>query len=74
MIMKNDYNLEIRQTGYGHWRITTTHYGKDISCTTTNSKAIDDYNSEDGERDRGRLRKKQGYELLRLECIRANSK
>lgn len=60
------HGLEIQETGYGHWKITTTHYNKVISCTTTNSTAIDDYNSEDGSI------KLRGYKSLREEIIRKN--
>ena len=35
-------NLQINFAGYGHWKITTTHYGKEINCTTNNASAIDD--------------------------------
>lgn len=65
--------LKIEKTGYGHWKITTTHYNKVISCITTNSTAIDDYNSYDWERDKEGLRKLRGYRRLREEIIRKNS-
>jgi len=35
-------NLQINFAFYGHWKITTTHYGKKIYCTTNNASAIDD--------------------------------
>ncbi len=60
--MKNTY-IQIMPSGYGHWKITVDYYGKSISCTTTNSMAIDDYKSDD---DKRRLR---GLISLRNECI-----
>ena len=66
--MKN--NLEIRQTGYGHCRITTDYYGRQISTITTNSMAIDDYNSDYYEKEGKELIKKRGYNSLRNEIIR----
>lgn len=66
--MKRTYPLQVRFSGYGHWKITTTYYGKEISCTTTNSLAVDDYNDENDRRSN------RGYDSLRHECIRrANS-
>lgn len=35
-------NLQINFSGYGHFKITTTHYKKEIYCITTNVKAVDD--------------------------------
>ena len=67
--MKNT-NISIETVGYGHKKITIEYYGKEISYITTNMKAVDDYNSEDGERDGRELRKKRGYNQLRNEIIR----
>lgn len=58
------------KTGYGHWRITIEYYGKEISSTTTNSMAVDDYNCEEWEKDGRELRKNRGYNSLRNEIIR----
>lgn len=66
------HELTIRQTGYGHWKITTTHYGKEISTITTDSVSIDDYNSDPEEREGRRLRKLSGYNSLRGQIIRDN--
>jgi hypothetical protein len=66
-------DLSILPAGYGHWKITTTYYGKTITCITTDSMAVDDYNSVEGERNLYRqLRTKAGYEALRSECISKN--
>lgn len=35
-------NLQILPHGYGHFKITTTHYNKSIYCITINTQAIDD--------------------------------
>lgn len=69
----NERNLTIRQTGYGHWRISMDYRGKTISTVTTNSTAIDNFNSEFGEKIDGCNRRKSGYESLCNEIIRANS-
>ena len=68
----NARNLEIRMTGYGHWRITCDYQGRRIGATTTNSIAVDDFNSEFGEKQDGCNRRKSGYESLVNEIIRAN--
>lgn len=65
-------NLDIRKTGHGHWRITTTHYNKEISCITTDSCSIDDYYSDEYEKCGKTLRKLRGYKNLRSEIIRKN--
>ena len=55
-------NLQINFAGYGHWKITTTHYGKEINCTTNNASAIDD--AKDGI--------KKAIKSLREEIINKN--
>lgn len=35
--MRFKYPLTIEKTGYGHWKISTTHYGKAISAITAAS-------------------------------------
>lgn len=62
--------ISIEIVGYGHKKITIEYYGKEISCVTTNMHAVDDYNSEEGERDGRELRTKRGYTALRDEVIR----
>jgi hypothetical protein len=64
--MKRTYPLQVRFSSYGHWKITTEHYGKEITCTTNNSLAVDDY------KDDNNRRSNQGYDKLRAECIRVN--
>lgn len=66
------HHLEVHPSGYGHYKITTIHYGKEINCTTNNMPAIDDFKSEDFEKDGRELRKLRGYRTLRGECIRKN--
>jgi len=61
--------LTVMPSGYGHWKITTTHYGKRISCTTNNSMAIDTYQCNDAEWKRGSV---GAYNELRREIIRKN--
>ena len=38
----------IKKIGYGHWKVTIRfRNGKEYSTTTTNSQAIDDFNSDE---------------------------
>lgn len=67
---KSSNYIRIEHAGYGHKKITIEYYGKEISCVTTNMPAVDDYNSEEGERDGRELRSKRGYISLRDEVIR----
>lgn len=69
----NERNLTIKMAGYGHWRVSMDYRGKTISTVTTNSMAVDDFNSEFGEKKHGYNRRKSGYEALCNEIIRANS-
>lgn len=69
---QNERNLSIRMTGYGHWKVECDFRGKRISTTTTNSIAVDNFNSEFGEKQEGRNRRKEGYEDLINEIIREN--
>ena len=57
---RNKPTLEVRFSGYGHYKVTTTYYGKQITCITTDMPAIDAY--KDG--------KVWAYWTLRNECIR----
>jgi hypothetical protein len=68
--MKN--NLTVTPSGHGHYKVTTTHYNKEIYCITNNMSAIDDFKSEDWDKDGRELRKLRGYKSLRFECIRKN--
>ena len=70
--MKSD--LEIRPSGHGHYKVSTTYYGKKISCVTSNMPSVDDFKSEDGEKDGRELRQLRGYNSLKGECIRKNRK
>jgi hypothetical protein len=63
-------DIQLNFVGYGHYRVTTMYYGKEISCVTTNMRAVDDYNSDDYEKDGRQLRKRRGYNALRGEVVR----
>jgi hypothetical protein len=69
----NDRNLKVLISGQGHWRIKCDYRGKEISCITTNSIDVDNWNSEEWETDKdGKNMIKQGYENLCSEIIYAN--
>ena len=65
--MKNQF-ITIMPSGYGLWKVTTHHYGKEISAVTTDTRAIDAYN-DDNERKSNR-----GKRELRAIVINANKK
>jgi hypothetical protein len=65
--MKSTHSLSVSITGYGHWLISTDHYGKKISCTTTNARAIDQYKQGETQAEVNR-----GYKQLRKEIIGKN--
>lgn len=58
--------ITVRFSGYGHWKITTTYYGREINIVSTNSIAVDDYKDDDSRRSN------RGEKVLRAECIRRN--
>jgi hypothetical protein len=58
--MKNQ--LTITSNGYGHFKITTNYYNKEISCISNNTTAIDD--ARDG--------KISAIKELKKEIIRKN--
>lgn len=64
--------ISILPSGYGHWKISMEYRKKTISCVTSNSTAIDDYRSDEFEKDGRVLRKKRGYECLKSELVRKN--
>ena len=43
----NTHSVNVQFKSYGHWKISTLYYGKEISTTTTNSRAVDDYKDDD---------------------------
>lgn len=55
-------NLQIIFSGYGHWKISTTHYGKEIYCITSNAPLIDE--AKEG--------KKSAIKSLRQQIINEN--
>lgn len=65
-------DLKIKHVFYGHWEISILFRGKEYKKVTTNSQAIDDYNSDDLEKDGRELRKKRGFKDLRNEVIIAH--
>ena len=64
--------ISIKKTGYGHWLISMEYRRKTISTTTTNSMAVDDFNSDIDEKQGRKLRWKAGYEQLKAELILKN--
>jgi hypothetical protein len=60
-------SLNLTPSGYGHFKVSMQYYGKTISCITSNMPAVDDYQSEDGDR-----RKLKGFKTLKSEVIRKN--
>jgi hypothetical protein len=70
---RNERNLTVTFSGYGHWKISCTYRGKEIKAVTTNSMAVDDFkSSEQGEKDGRQSRRLRGYNTLISEIIRAN--
>ena len=69
----NYRNLTVIKTGYGHWKISCDYRSKRINTVTTNSVAVDNFNSEFGEKQDNRNRVKEGYEDLINEIIRVNN-
>lgn len=65
--MKNHF-ITIMPSGYGHWKVTTQHYGKEISAVTTDTRAIDTYNDDD------ERKSNRGKRELRAIVINANKK
>lgn len=82
------WHLSKTVSGYGHWRIAVelelNERKLTISTTTTDSMAIDDYNSEDGDMDGdyneeteewdddAEERRPRGFRNLLSECIQDN--
>lgn len=65
--------IHIQKTGYGHWLISMEYRKKIIRTTTTDSMAVDDFNSPIDEKQGRKLRWKAGYEQLRAELIMKNA-
>jgi len=61
--------LRVSFVFYGHYKIESVYYNRKITCITTNMQAVDNYQSEDGNK-----RIAKGYKSLRNEVIRKNKK
>ena len=61
--------LRVSPVFYGHYKIESVYYNRKITCITTNMQAVDNYQSEDGDK-----RIAKGYKSLRNEVIRKNKK
>lgn len=62
--------ITINFVSHGHWRITMNHYNKNLSCITNNSVAVDEYRSEENERDSEGIVWLRGYKTLKNEILR----
>mgnify|MGYP006270173079 CR=1 FL=1 len=71
---RKDYYLDaVIPSGHGHFKVKITFRGKQYSAVTANMHAVDAYQSEEGEKDGRKLRRKEGYTALRNEVIRKNN-
>ena len=68
--VRNDRELSITKTGYGHWRIGCLYRGKRYYTVTSDSEAIDDFNSDQWEKDGREYRRLRGYKHLCGQVIR----
>lgn len=67
-------SLDVCQfSGYGHYKIGITFRGKLYTTTTTDMPSIDDYHSDEWEKDGRVLCHKKGYNCLRNQIIRDNN-
>lgn len=74
--MKNyQFPFRVNQTGHSQYSYLIRYRGKLYRTVTNNMGAVDDYLSEDGERDprTKALRVNQGAKALRNEAIRAHN-
>lgn len=58
-------------TSYGHYKVTIQYRGKQYSCTSTDSMALDRYNDEDAKR--GFYTQRDALKALWRECKRKNN-
>lgn len=61
--------IKLMPTGNGHYLATISYYGKNYTHTTSNMRAVDAYQSEDGA---WRMSKKLGAFMLYNEVLWAN--
>ena len=66
----NEKNLDIKFSGYGQYTLSMDYRGRRVSCHSTNSIDVDNFNSEFGEKKSGRNRRKTGYVNLCNEILR----
>ena len=69
---RNERNLSVMKTGFGHWKVSCDYRGKRISTTTTDSVSVDLWNSDPTERTCQGYPMLMGYRTLCAEIVRAN--
>lgn len=69
---RNERNLKILPSGYGHWKISCDYRGKTISTVTTDSHSVDEWRSDPTDRDRYGYPVLRAYRTLCAEIIRCN--
>jgi len=65
----NTRSISVSALGRGHYRVSAEFYGETLSATTANTLAIDDWNSEDMEKDGKEYRQLRGGRVI-LSIIR----
>ena len=68
----NERGLRIEKTGYGHWKASCIYRGKRISTVTTDSVAVDLWNSDEDDKKQGQNAVRLGYNSLIWQIVRAN--
>lgn len=60
-------------SGHGHYSFLIQYRGKEYKTVTDNMPAMDDFRSEEGQRDGRELRTLRGAKALRAEAIRKHN-
>lgn len=66
-------DLRVMPSGHGHYKIYLTFRGKEYATTTNDMPSIDDFKSDEFEKDGRELRKLRGYKQLRWYVINDHS-
>lgn len=61
----NKHNTRVQFSGYGHYKVFTTYYGKEINAITTDMPTIDDFKSDNERRSNGAMKRLREFAIYK---------
>lgn len=61
----NQHQTRVQFSGYGHYKVFTTYYGKEISAVTTDMETIDAFKSDNDRRSNGAMNRLREFVIYK---------